>query len=93
MYKTNWISSYQIPIRKERLPVLVFVMIYYIMTYVIFRSWNQKLSFFIDPYVSFLFGGLALLAILFFITIKWKISLHTASVAGLAGGMMAVLLH
>ena len=93
MHKTNWISSYQIPIRKERLPVLVFVMIYYIMTYVIFRSWNQKLSFFIDPYVSFLFGGLALLAILFFITIKWKISLHTASIAGLAGGMMAVLLH
>ena len=43
----------------------------------IFRSWNQNLSFFIDPFISFLFGGLVLLGVLFFITTFWKISLHT----------------
>ena len=92
MKRTGWISSYHIPERKERLPVLVFTMIYYGMTYFIFRSWNQNLSFFIDPFISFLFGGLVLLGVLFIITTFWKISLHTASIAGLAGGSMALLL-
>ena len=92
MKRTGWISSYHIPERKERLPVLVFTMIYYGMTYFIFRSWNQNLSFFIDPFISFLFGGLVLLGVLFIITTFWKISLHTASISGLAGGSMALLL-
>lgn len=92
MKRTGWISSYRIPERKERLPVLVFTMIYYGMTYFIFRSWNQNLSFFIDPFISFLFGGLVLLGVLFFITTLWKISLHAASISGLAGGSMALLL-
>ena len=92
MKRTGWISSYDIPERKERLPVLVFTMIYYVMTYYIFRSWNQNLSFFIDPFISFLFGGLVLLSVLFFITTFWKISLHSSSIAGLAGGSMALLL-
>ena len=92
MKRTGWISSYHIPNRKERLPVLIFTMVYYGMTYIIFRSWNQNLSFFIDPFISFLFGGLILLVVLFLITIFWKISLHTASIAGLTGGTMALLL-
>ena len=62
------------------------------MTYFIFRSWNQNLSFFIDPFISFLFGGLVLLGVLFIVTTFWKISLHSASISGLAGGSMALLL-
>ena len=47
MKRTGWISSYHIPERKERLPILVFTMIYYTMTYFFFRSWLIIFYFFI----------------------------------------------
>lgn len=92
MHKNNIISSYSIPNQKERIPVLFFVIIYYAMTYYIFRHWNETLLNVLNPYVSFLFGGLVLLAGLLFITFWWKISLHSSSIAGLCGGLMAEIL-
>ena len=41
------------------------------------------------PYVSFLFATILLLVCLFLITTTWKISLHSSSIAGLCGGIMA----
>ena len=56
-------------------------MIYYGMTYFIFRSWNQNLSFFIDPFISFLFGGLVLLGVIvfhhYFLENKLTYSIHS----------------
>ena len=92
MYKNRIISSYSIPYKKERLPALFFVMIYYAMTYYIFRHWNETLLNVLNPYVSFLFGGLVLLMVLLLVTFWWKISLHSASIAGLCGGLMAEIL-
>ena len=92
MYKNKLISSIAIPKRKERLPVLALVIIYYSMTYYIFRYWNTTLLNLLQPYLSFLFAGLILLLLLTLITLKWKISIHAASIAGLTGGITALTL-
>ena len=89
MYRNKSISSMSIPIRKERLPVLILVTIYYLMTYYIFRYWNSTLLNLFHPYLSFLFAGLVLIIILTAITCFWKISLHSSSISALCGGMMA----
>tara|TARA_B100001057_G_scaffold206596_1_gene207351 strand:+ start:687 stop:1262 length:576 start_codon:yes stop_codon:yes gene_type:complete len=92
MYKNKFISSISIPKRKERIPILVLVIIYYSMTYYIFRYWNTTLLNLLHPYLSFLFAGLMLLLLLTIITLKWKISIHAASISGLCGGMTAITL-
>ena len=92
MYVMKTISSFSIPDRKERLPVLVFVIFYYLMTYYILRHWNENLLNLLAPFISFMFGGVVLLLLLFFITMRWKISLHTAAISGLCGGVMAIVL-
>jgi len=89
MFKNKIISSYSINERKERIPMLFFVIIYYSMTYYIFRHWNETLLNLLEPYVYFLFAGILLLIIVFIITFWWKISLHSASISGLCGGVMA----
>lgn len=89
MYRNKSISSMSIPIRKERLPVLILVSIYYLMTYYIFRYWNTTLLNLFHPYLSFLFAGLVLIVTLTAITYFWKISLHSSSISALCGGMMA----
>tara|TARA_Y100001933_G_C19010533_1_gene568632 strand:+ start:5498 stop:6154 length:657 start_codon:yes stop_codon:yes gene_type:complete len=89
MFKNKIISSYSINERKERIPILFFVIIYYSMTYYIFRHWNETLLNLLEPYVYFLFAGILLLIIVFIITFWWKISLHSASISGLCGGVMA----
>ncbi len=89
MYRNKSISSMSIPIRKERLPVLILVTIYYLMTYYIFRYWNSTLLNLFHPYLSFLFAGLVLIVTLTVITYFWKISLHSSSISALCGGMMA----
>jgi len=89
MYRNKSISSMSIPIRKERLPVLILVTIYYLMTYYIFRYWNSTLLNLFHPYLSFLFAGLVLIVALTAITYFWKISLHSSSISALCGGMMA----
>jgi len=89
MYRNKSISSMSIPIRKERLPVLILVTIYYLMTYYIFRYWNSTLLNLFQPYLSFLFAGLVLIVTLTAITYFWKISLHSSSISALCGGMMA----
>lgn len=89
MYRNKTISSMSIPIRKERLPVLILISIYYLMTYYIFRYWNTTLLNLFYPYLSFLFAGLVLIFTLTAITYFWKISLHSSSISALCGGMMA----
>ena len=85
MYRNKTISSMSIPIRKERLPVLILISIYYLMTYYIFRYWNTTLLNLFHPYLSFLFAGLVLIFTLTAITYFWKISLHSSSISALCG--------
>jgi len=89
LLKNKVITTISIPKRKERIPVLIFVLIYYSMTYYIFRFWNLTLLNLLEPFLSFLFAGLLLLVVLILITLKWKISIHSASISALCGGMIA----
>ncbi len=92
MYRSKIISSFSIPIRTQRIPVLLLVIIYYSMTYYVFRHWNNNLFHLFDPYLTFLFGGILSLILATVITIKWKISLHALAISGFSGGMLGLLL-
>ena len=54
-----------------------------------FRSWNNNLYHLLDPFLSFLSGGIYLLIICFIINHKWKISLHSTSISALAAAFLA----
>ena len=92
MYRSKIISSFSIPIRKERIPILLLVIIYYSMIYYIFRHWNNNLFNLLSPYMSFLLGGIITLLLATIITLKWKISLHALAISGFSGGMLGLLL-
>lgn len=93
MYRSKTISSLSIPNRKERIPMLFLVIIYYSMIYYIFWNWNNQLSGSFELYLSFLFGGILTLLISTIITLKWKISLHSIAISGFSGGMLGILLE
>jgi len=95
MYKTKVISNFNLTERKERIPVLLIVLIYYIMVYFMYRTWNESYINLPNPFsnlMSFLFGGLVLITIAFFVSLKWKISLHSISISAMAGGFLALSL-
>lgn len=93
MRKTRMISDFTLTQRKERIPVLIIVILYYAMVYFMYRTWNENylnLPTPFDPLMSFLFAGLIILALATIITIKFKISLHNIAVSGMAGGFLAL---
>ncbi|MDG2344104.1 MAG: hypothetical protein P8L23_05960 [Flavobacteriales bacterium] len=92
MYKSKIISNFSIPIRTQRIPILLLVIVYYSMTYYVFRHWNNNLFHLFEPFLTFLFGGIVSLVIATIITIKWKISLHALAISGFSGGMLGLLL-
>jgi hypothetical protein len=92
MYRSKIISSFSIPVRKQRIPILLLVIVYYSMTYYVFRHWNNNLYHLFEPYLTFLFGGILSLILATIITIKWKISLHAMAISGFSGGMLGILL-
>jgi membrane-associated phospholipid phosphatase len=93
MYRSKTISSLSIPIRKERLPILSLVLIYYSMIYYVFWNWNNQWANSLELYLSFLFGGIITLFLATLITLKWKISLHSIAISGFSGGMLGALLE
>jgi len=92
MYRSKIITSFSIPNRKQRLPILILVVIYYSMTYYVFRHWNNNLFHLFEPFLTFLFGGVVSLVLATIITFKWKISLHALAISGFSGGMLGILL-
>ncbi len=89
MYRAKMITSFSIPDRKERLPVLLLSSIYYGITYYFIRSLDIAYyhSFF-GLFLSFLTGGILLSLISLLITVRWKISLHAIGIGALAGGFI-----
>tara|TARA_B100001778_G_C18572741_1_gene623421 strand:+ start:1000 stop:1656 length:657 start_codon:yes stop_codon:yes gene_type:complete len=92
MYKSKIITNFSIPIRRQRIPILLLVIVYYSMTYYVFRHWNNNLFHLFEPFLTFLFGGIVSLVIATIVTIKWKISLHALAISGFSGGMLGLLL-
>ncbi len=88
MYRSNIITSMSLPDRKERIPVLIITLFYYLLTYYFLRKIHVTNLDFLGAFMSFLTGGIILTALSLMITFFWKISLHAIGVSGLAGAFL-----
>ena len=89
MIRTGLLSDFNAYNRNERKPVFFIVLLYYLMVYFMFRSWNSNLYHLLEPLLSFLSGGIYLLIICFIVNYRWKISLHSTSISALAAAFLA----
>jgi len=88
MYRSKIISSMSIPIRKERIPVFIITLFYYILTYYFLRKIHTTNFQFLGAFMSFLSAGLVLTTLSLLITFTWKISVHAIGISALAGGFL-----
>jgi membrane-associated phospholipid phosphatase len=88
MYRSNIITSMSIPDRKERIPVLIITLFYYLLTYYFLRKIHVTNLDFLGAFMPFLTGGIILAALSLMITFFWKISIHAIGVSGLAGAFL-----
>jgi membrane-associated phospholipid phosphatase len=94
MRKSNIISDYELSVRKERMPVLISSLIYLSVYYYLIRSleFNKFDSIVFGSFLSVIWGGIIVSILCILITYFWKISLHTAAISGLAGGLIGLTL-
>ena len=89
MVRTGLVSDFNAFNKKERAPIFILVLIYYLMVYFMYRSWNSSVFQLLDPLLSFLSGGIFLIVIALIINLKVKISLHCISISAFAGAFLA----
>ena len=88
MFRSNIITSLSLPDRKERIPVLVVTLFYYLLTYYFLRKIHVNNLDFLGSFMSFLTGGVILSGLCLLITLFWKISIHAIGISGLAGAFL-----
>ena len=88
MYRSNIITSLSLPDRKERIPVLIITLFYYLLTYYFLRKIHVNNLDFLGAFMSFLSGGIILSGLCLLITFFWKISIHAIGISGLAGAFL-----
>ncbi len=88
MYRSNIITSLSLPDRKERIPVLIITLFYYLLTYYFLRKIHVNNLDFLGAFMSFLSGGIILSGLCLLITFFWKISIHAIGASGLAGAFL-----
>ena len=88
MYRSNIISSMSIPDRKERIPIFIITLFYYLLTYYFLRKIHVTNLEFLGAFMSFLTGGIILTGLSLLITFFWKISIHAIGISGLAGAFL-----
>ena len=88
MYRSNMITSLSLPDRKERIPVLIITLFYYLLTYYFLRKIHVNNLDFLGAFMSFLSGGIILSGLCLLITFFWKISIHAIGISGLAGAFL-----
>lgn len=87
MMRFGMISSAEIHKRSERILPFVLILFYFVLAYVILR---MKLGH-AEPVVMSLFSALLVsVGTAFFITFKWKISIHSLSQGGLVGTLVGL---
>ena len=89
MTRTGLLSDFNAYHQKERPPIFFIVLIYYLMVYFMYRSWNNSIYHLLDPLLSFLTGGIVLMGGCFLINFKWKISLHSTAISALSAAFLA----
>ena len=88
MYRSNIITSMSIPDRKERIPIFIITLFYYLLTYYFLRKIHVTNLEFLGAFMSFLTGGIVLTGLSLLITFFWKISIHAIGISGLAGAFL-----
>ena len=88
MYRSNIISSMSIPDRKERIPIFIITLFYYLLTYYFLRKIHVTNLEFLGAFMSFLTGGIILTGLSLLITFFWKISIHAIGISGLSGAFL-----
>jgi len=88
MYRSNIISSMSIPDRKERIPIFIITLFYYLLTYYFLRKIHVANLEFLGAFMSFLTGGIILTGLSLLITFFWKISIHAIGISGLSGAFL-----
>lgn len=79
------ISDFKIADKKERIVPFIVTLIYYVLTYSIFRSIDSDLKF---PLLAVMTGGIVSIALATLITRYWKISIHMVGIGGITGILM-----
>ncbi|MFO7721693.1 MAG: hypothetical protein R6V49_00575, partial [Bacteroidales bacterium] len=80
MKSTGFVSSFQMPQRRERtLPFLLTAILYYV-AYQYFGRYNLPAE-----YSLLLLGATAMILVAMFINLKWKISIHMMGIGGAIG--------
>ncbi len=84
------VSSFNLAIRKERIPLFIGTLIFYVAAYVFARS-----LVFVLPtiYYSMMIGGILSVFLATIITLKWKISVHAMGISGVLGMLFAAGEH
>jgi membrane-associated phospholipid phosphatase len=92
MKRAQLIKDYHMADRKDRMPVLVSSLVYLVVFYFLIKNLenNQPDVILFGYFLSIITGGIILSVLLITITFFWKISLHSAASAGLAGGLIAL---
>jgi len=88
MYRSNIITSMSIPNRKERIPIFIITLFYYLLTYYFLRKIHVSNLDFLGAFMSFLTGVIVLTGLSLLITFFWKISIHAIGISGLAGAFL-----
>ena len=88
MYRSNIITSMQLPNRKERIPVFIITLFYYLLTYYFLRKIHVTNINFLGAFMSFLSAGIILTTFSLIVTFFWKISIHAVGISGLAGAFL-----
>lgn len=85
MVRRNLISSFEMPLRRERrYPYLIFA-IFYASTYFLLKNLGLP-----PLYYLFIAGGLASILAATMINLYWKISIHMIGIGALTGGFIAL---
>ena len=88
MYRSKIITSMSLPDRKERIPVFIITLFYYLLTYYFLRKIHVTNLDFLGAFMSFLTGGIILTGLSLLITFFWKISIHAIGISGMAGAFL-----
>lgn len=86
LQRSGLVGSLQLPLRQDRIPVMLITLLYHAMAYwLLRRTIGHPLT------LSLLFGSLLTLAVATAITFRWKISLHLIGFGGLVGALIALV--
>ncbi len=88
MYRSNIITSMSLPDRKERIPIFIITLFYYLLTYYFLRKIHVTNLDLLGAFMSFFTGCIILTGLSLVITFFWKISIHAIGISGLAGAFL-----